>query len=187
MIDFLNEQWQLATFLFVILFLGNSYLSRLSNKFYEIHARQYINFENDSESIYNNQKEVKQNRLLTSQNLYPVLITAMLIASRLLYGKQFFEFLYGAVFLVTIYFVIKHTENILQFSAMSKPNSIIGKIEYSRPLTRRIVFLGLFGQAAILGIVAFSTMRPFFWGGTLYCLWLGFQKMSDARKPLLLK
>jgi len=185
MIDFLNEQWWVAILLLAILTLANLYLSGLSRKVYEAHAQPYIVYSADD--ISSNQEKMKKSHLFSSQNVYLFLVVVLLVVARLFYGKEFFELFYGAVLWATIYGSLKYLENILIYLDMSKPGRVMGHIIYSRPFVQKISSVNLFSLAVVLGIAALVIMRPFFWGGALYCLFLGFRELREAKKALLVK
>jgi hypothetical protein len=187
MIDFLNEQWSFALIALGILFFANSYMSSLSGKVYESHAHEHVVFSTGDSPNPSEQKEGKANRLFSAQNIYTFLYVILLIVNRLVYGKEIFEFFYGALWLVLISSILRHMRNMFQFASMNEPNSVVGRIEYSRAYLHRVSSLSWLSQSVIFGIAALATIRSFFWGGAFLCLVLGLWELLKAKQYVLLE
>jgi hypothetical protein len=179
MIDFLVEQWWFSVIPFIILALGDYYLTIVAAKLYKTYAARYITYQNGYElnPVYEN--DIAQYRWFSKKHAAALLVLIVgLSILRLWVGKFIFELYIGAVLLQWLWVDLRHLQNIQIFLDMRRPDSISGHVEYSYWLMQRSSAINILGYAIVFGVAAFATMRPFFLGGVIICI---FQSLRSYR------
>jgi hypothetical protein len=183
MIDFLNEYWWFSILLFVILFLGDHYMTVVGAKLHRALSGQQLTFQNGYELNPVFEKEVANFQWFTRKHFF-ILLGCMVSLSilRLVGGEAIFELFFGAYFLQWLTIDLSHIVNIFSFQDIRKPGSLIGKMEYSYWFSQRQVAFGYFRQAILFSVAALATMRLFFWGGVAIILLQGFRHLHLANR-----
>jgi hypothetical protein len=183
MIDFLNEYWWFAIILYVVLFLGDHFMSVVLAKLYKAYGAQYFTYQNGPELNPIFEKEVANLQWFTWKHLIAILggIFSLYIL-RLLGGKAIFEFFIGAFLLQWLYIDLSHIASILYYQDIRRPGSLTGKMEFSYWLSQRQVAFRSMSQAFLFSVAALVTMRLFFWGGVAGLLFQSFRHLRLANR-----
>jgi len=183
MIDLLNEYWWVSIILWVVLFLGDHYMTVFAAKLHKALGEQQLTFQNGYELNPNFEKEVANFQWFTRKH-FNALIGGIFTLSflRLWGGKTIFEFFIGAFLLQWFYIDLTNIVNILSLQDIRKPGSLTGKIEYSYWLSQRQVAFRNISQAILFSIAALATMRLFFWGGVAGLLFTGTRHLNLANR-----
>ena len=183
MIDLLNEYWWVSIILWVVLFLGDHYMTVFAAKLLMALGEQHLTFQNGYEMNPKFEVEVANFQWFTKKH-FNILIGGILGLSilRLLGGKAIFEFFIGAYLLQWFYIDLLHIANIFYIHDIRKPGSLTGKIEYSYWFSQRQVAFRNISQAILFSIAALATMRLFFWGGVAGLLFAGIRHLHLANR-----
>ena len=132
MIDFLNEYWWFSIILYVILKLGDSYLTIVGAKLHTAYAAQHFILQNGYELSPNFEKEVANFQWFNLKHFIFILCGIYFLSFlRLEVGIAIFEFFIGGVLLPLLYINLSHIASILYFQDIRKPGSLKGTIESS--------------------------------------------------------
>ena len=120
------------------------------------------------------QRDIDSLRRISPRFLVMLFVTTFLLATVWYLTEQsapeLYVFLAGAMILLELTVHIRHLRNLLTFRAMSKPNCVRGRIEYSRSFILRMSSEELSIFSAFFVLLFVFTQSWFVLGGAATCL-----------------
>ena len=174
LIDLLMENLWVSFGLWAGLFLLNNGLVSVTLRLYQRGANKHFSYEVSPVLGPKFQKSVT-GRWMDWRTLRILLFGFLAFAlvwwnGRKIARPEFFEGLLGAMWLICLAVLVRHSRSLLLYSYVSRSLGVSGKVEMAHWLTLRTSAAEFLGWALFFGVLFILLGRWFFFGGSIACL-----------------
>ncbi len=174
--DFFFRNLWVVLPIWLILYIGDYYLTIFGARLYRSGASEHIEFEVGYELTPQFQKDVSRLRLFSRKFFLWVIISSFCIvclwwsAQTYVNASYVYRWVCGGLILLELAIWGRHAHNILLFRAIAKHEGISGKIHYAKWLTYQISAVEFLGFSGVFLIGYIWTGSVTFLGGIVFIL-----------------